>query len=97
LDFCTPKKQKQHPSSSADPEIGKRLLDLALDRFGPLDVLVNNAGIFIAKPTDDHDVDEVEQSISASERGCVVRDGRCPGIERELGQVRSVASRFVEA
>src|SRR5258707_15552021 len=33
------------------PEVGKRLFEVALDRFGHVDGLVNNAGIFIAKPT----------------------------------------------
>ena len=51
------------------PETSKRLFDLALDRFGHVDVLVNNAGIFIAKPTADYDVDEVEQTISTNLKG----------------------------
>ncbi|MDR5855263.1 SDR family oxidoreductase [Caballeronia sp. LZ062] len=33
-----------------DPETGKRLVAAALDRFGRIDTLVNNAGIFIGKP-----------------------------------------------
>ncbi|MET0504954.1 MAG: SDR family oxidoreductase [Luteibacter sp.] len=33
-----------------DPETGKRLVATALDRFGRIDTLVNNAGIFIGKP-----------------------------------------------
>src|SRR6187402_2802774 len=33
-----------------DPETGRRLVATALDRFGRIDTLVNNAGIFIGKP-----------------------------------------------
>lgn len=33
-----------------DPATGEKLAELALERFGALDVLVNNAGIFTAKP-----------------------------------------------
>jgi NAD(P)-dependent dehydrogenase (short-subunit alcohol dehydrogenase family) len=51
------------------PEVSKRLFDIALDRCGHVDVLVNNAGIFIAKPTTDYDVDDVEQMISTNLKG----------------------------
>ncbi|GAB5098466.1 SDR family NAD(P)-dependent oxidoreductase [Caballeronia sp. HLA56] len=33
-----------------DPDTGKRLVEAALDSFGRIDTLVNNAGIFIGKP-----------------------------------------------
>lgn len=42
----------------ADPETGAALVKVALDRFGQLDVLFNNAGIF--KPTPFLDVDAAE-------------------------------------
>src|ERR1700709_1893231 len=32
------------------PETGKRLVATALERFGRIDTLVNNAGLFIGKP-----------------------------------------------
>jgi NAD(P)-dependent dehydrogenase (short-subunit alcohol dehydrogenase family) len=51
------------------PEVAKRLFDVALDRFGHADVLVNNAGIFIAKPTTDYGVEDVEQMISTNLKG----------------------------
>ena len=51
------------------PEVGKRLFDVALERFGHVDVLVNNAGVFIAKPTADYAVDDVEQMISTNLKG----------------------------
>jgi len=50
------------------PEVGKRLFEVALDRFGHVDVLVNNAGVFIAKPTTDYDV---EQMIGTNLKGFV--------------------------
>jgi NAD(P)-dependent dehydrogenase (short-subunit alcohol dehydrogenase family) len=53
------------------PEVGRRLFELALERFGHVDVLVNNAGIFIARPTADYSVDEIEQMISTNLRGFV--------------------------
>lgn len=37
-----------------DPETGKRLVATALDRFGRIDTLVNNAGIFIGKAFTDY-------------------------------------------
>jgi NAD(P)-dependent dehydrogenase (short-subunit alcohol dehydrogenase family) len=42
----------------ADPATGAALVQVALDRFGPLDILFNNAGIF--KPTPFLDVEEAE-------------------------------------
>jgi NAD(P)-dependent dehydrogenase (short-subunit alcohol dehydrogenase family) len=34
----------------AEPGSGARIVDAALQRFGRVDTLINNAGIFIAKP-----------------------------------------------
>jgi NAD(P)-dependent dehydrogenase (short-subunit alcohol dehydrogenase family) len=34
----------------ADAETARRTVDLALDRFGRIDALINNAGIYIGKP-----------------------------------------------
>jgi len=51
------------------PQVGKRLFDVALERFGHVDVLVNNAGVFIAKPTVNYAVDDVEQMISTNLKG----------------------------
>ena len=38
------------PGSIGDPRTGKRLADAARERFGGVDVLINNAGIFAPKP-----------------------------------------------
>jgi NAD(P)-dependent dehydrogenase (short-subunit alcohol dehydrogenase family) len=51
------------------PEVGKRLFSVALELFGHVDVLVNNAGILISKPTVEYSVDDVEQMLSAHLKG----------------------------
>jgi NAD(P)-dependent dehydrogenase (short-subunit alcohol dehydrogenase family) len=51
------------------PDVGKRLFDVALERFGHVDVLINNAGIFIAKPTADYTEDDIERVMATNLRG----------------------------
>ena len=38
----------------ADPATAKRVITAAIERFGRIDTLVNNAGIFVAKPFTDY-------------------------------------------
>ncbi|WP_193044225.1 SDR family NAD(P)-dependent oxidoreductase [Mycolicibacterium baixiangningiae] len=38
------------PGDISQPGVGQRLVDAALERFGRIDTVVNNAGIFVAKP-----------------------------------------------
>ncbi len=46
------------PGDISQPGVGQRVIDAALQRFGRLDTVVNNAGIFIPKPfTEYTDVD----------------------------------------
>ena len=42
------------PGDIADPETGALLVDQAVDRYGRVDTLVNNAGVFVAKPFTDY-------------------------------------------
>ena len=46
------------PGDIAEPETAQRVVDQALDRFGRIDTLINNAGIFIGKPFTDYTLDE---------------------------------------
>ncbi len=38
------------PGDIADPAVARRLVSEGLERFGRIDTLVNNAGIFVASP-----------------------------------------------
>ena len=42
----------------SQPATTDRIIGEALDRFGRIDILINNAGIFIAKPFTDYTADD---------------------------------------
>jgi NAD(P)-dependent dehydrogenase (short-subunit alcohol dehydrogenase family) len=42
----------------ADPETARRAIDQACDRFGRIDTLINNAGIYIGKPFTEYTVED---------------------------------------
>jgi NAD(P)-dependent dehydrogenase (short-subunit alcohol dehydrogenase family) len=45
----------------ADPATAKRVVDAALKSFGRIDTLVNNAGVFVAKPFTDYTEQDFQQ------------------------------------
>ncbi|KDN87797.1 SDR family NAD(P)-dependent oxidoreductase [Kitasatospora cheerisanensis] len=46
------------PGDLADPATAERLVAAAVDRFGRIDTLINNAGLFIAKPFTDYTAED---------------------------------------
>jgi NAD(P)-dependent dehydrogenase (short-subunit alcohol dehydrogenase family) len=53
----------------ADPETAERVVGAAIDRFGRIDTLVNNAGIFIAKPFVNYTGDDFAAVLSVNLAG----------------------------
>ena len=53
------------------PETATRLLDKAVEAFGTVDVLINNAGIFISKPFVDFTISDVDSIVDTNLRGFV--------------------------
>lgn len=57
------------PGDIADPATADAVVREALARFGRIDTLVNNAGIFIAKPFTDYSVADFESKIATNLAG----------------------------
>ncbi|MFC7533991.1 SDR family NAD(P)-dependent oxidoreductase [Actinoplanes sp. GCM10030250] len=55
----------------ADPAVGARLIEAGLAEFGRIDTLVNNAGIFIAKPFTDYTAEDFDAATGINLRGFV--------------------------
>jgi len=53
----------------ADPETAERVVSGAIERFGRVDTLVNNAGIFIAKPFTDYKDEDYARMLSINLSG----------------------------
>lgn len=51
------------PTDVKDPDQVKTLVDKALERYGAIDVLVNNAGIYVSGPVEEFSLDDWHQTI----------------------------------
>jgi len=54
-----------------DPKKAAEIADTAVTRFGRIDVLVNNAGIYFTKPFTDYTVDDLRSLVSVNINGFV--------------------------
>jgi NAD(P)-dependent dehydrogenase (short-subunit alcohol dehydrogenase family) len=57
------------PGDLARPGVGTSVVDAALDRFGRVDTVVNDAGIFIAKPFTDYTDEDYDAVTGVNLRG----------------------------
>ena len=53
----------------ADPAVGARVIDQALATFGRVDTLVNNAGVFVAKPFTEYTAADFDSVTGVNLRG----------------------------
>ena len=53
----------------AQPGVGQQIVDAALQRFGRIDTVVNNAGIFVSKPFTDYTDEDYDTVTGVNLRG----------------------------
>jgi len=53
----------------ADPETAQRIVDAAIDRFGRIDTLINNAGLYIGKPFTEYTLQDFNALIAVNLAG----------------------------
>jgi NAD(P)-dependent dehydrogenase (short-subunit alcohol dehydrogenase family) len=68
-DLGSPERTAIVPGSIADKATGEALVRTAVERFGGIDVLVNNAGTFAAKPFVNVTEEELDGFLDANLRG----------------------------
>jgi len=57
------------PGDIAKPETAKALFERAVAAFGKVDILINNAGIFIAKPVTDYTEQDLDELLNTNLKG----------------------------
>ena len=86
------------PGDIADPDTAERIVDEAIERFGRIDTLINNAGIFIGKPFTDYTLEDFDALIAVNLRGFFNVTTRAIGhmLDRGAGHIVNVSTTLVE-
>ena len=77
-----------------DQKAVKNMVNKTLDRFGKIDILMNNAGIVIHEPAEEMTLDEWKEVIDVNLNGVYLcsREVAQPMIEQESGNIINIAS-----
>lgn len=78
----------------ADPATAPRLFERAIERFGQVDVLVNNAGFFLPKPFIDYTATDLDSMLETNLKGVVYASQAAARhmIERRQGHIINITA-----
>jgi NAD(P)-dependent dehydrogenase (short-subunit alcohol dehydrogenase family) len=82
----------------ADPDTARRVVDMALERFGRIDTLINNAGLYIGKPFTDYTLEDFNTLVAVNLAGFFHITTRTIKhmLDRRRGHVVNVSTTLVE-
>jgi NAD(P)-dependent dehydrogenase (short-subunit alcohol dehydrogenase family) len=82
----------------ADADTARRAVDQALDRFGRIDTLINNAGIYIGKPFTDYTLDDYAAITAVNLAGFfhMTQLAIAPMVEQGSGHVVNISTSLVD-
>jgi len=82
----------------ADPQTADRVVTSALERFGRIDTLVNNAGIFISKPFVDYTAEDYNNVISVNLNGFfhITQRAAAQMLKQGSGHIVSISTSLVD-
>ena len=86
------------PGDIADPNTAERIVDEAIKRFGRIDTLINNAGIYIGKPFTDYTLEDFNALIAVNLAGFFHITTRAIKhmLDRGAGHIVNVSTTLVE-
>ena len=86
------------PGDISDPGVAKKVVQAALEQFGRVDTLVNNAGIFVAKPFVDYTPEDYNNVLSVNLAGFfyVTQDAVREMLKQKSGHIVQITTTLVE-
>lgn len=85
------------PGDISEPGVGRRIVEAALAQFGRVDTVVNNAGIFIAKPFTDYTDEDFDAITGVNLRGFFeVSRAAVAAMQDEGGHLVNISTSLVD-
>jgi NAD(P)-dependent dehydrogenase (short-subunit alcohol dehydrogenase family) len=82
----------------SEPDTADRIVDQALERFGHIDTLVNNAGVFVSKPFTDYTPQDYDHVVGVNLTGffCLTQRAIAEMVKAGSGHVVNISASVVD-